>query len=381
MRLARFRVACFLLAAVVLGGALRAEPKHDWDPEHTWVFAVGLLEWEHEDLWPSFPEAMKNRRDEQFVEWFRQAGVPDEQIVYLQDAQAKKEQILDKFGKLLDETDDGDLLVFYFAGHGYRDAEKGQTWFANYDAGDKDSTGWNVKSIFRMIEDRFSGSRALLLADCCHSGALYDETLRHVDSKIAYAALTSAYSHNLSTGNWTFTDALLAGLRGRAVVDNDSDGVIELHEMAWYTELEMAFIEEQKSMFTAAESFPREARLAAARGPAAPRAGERVLAFSEGQWYKAKILGTATDGRIHVHYVGFDSSWDEWLPTAKVRVYRPHEYAVGTPVEVQSDEDGEWYGATVRRAWYGLHLVRYDDYDASWDEWVGPAAIRRPSAQ
>ena len=78
-----------------------AETKLDWDPEHTWVFAVGILEWEHSDIYPSFPAAMKDRRDKQLVEYFREAGVPDEQITYLQDAAATKGRIENEFRALL----------------------------------------------------------------------------------------------------------------------------------------------------------------------------------------------------------------------------------------------------------------------------------------
>jgi hypothetical protein len=45
-------------------------------------------------------------------------------------------------------------------------------------------------------------------------------------------------------------------------------------------------------------------------------------------------------------------------------------------VEVEWSQDQKWYPATIRKAWYGLHLVHYDDYDSSADEWVGPGAVR-----
>ena len=99
------------------------------------MFVVGLLEWQHPEIWSPFPDCQKDRRDRQLVEHFRDAGVPEDRIVYLCDAQATKSRIQQAFCKLLDETSEGDLLIFYFCGHGYRDAETGQTWFANYDAG------------------------------------------------------------------------------------------------------------------------------------------------------------------------------------------------------------------------------------------------------
>jgi hypothetical protein len=363
------------LAALSFAGRAEAKPKLNWNPERTSVFVVGVLEWKHPDVWSPFPDCVKDRRDQQLVEFFRDAGVPDERIVYLCDAEATKSRIQKSFRELLDETGEGDLLVFYFAGHGYRDMDTGQTWFANYDAGEKDSSAWPVAGIFKTIEDHFSGSRALLVADCCHSGALYDQALKHRDSNIKYAVLTSSYAHNTSTGDWTFSNCLLAGLRGEAEVDLNDDKIIELDELAHYTELELAFIEGQKAMFTTNSSFPRDAHLSRVEDSIKPGVGQRIEAWFGDQWYKAKIIDVADD-QFEVHYVGFDENWDEWVGSDRIRPYQPPQFAEGDKVEVQWDSDENWYPATVVKAWYGLEQVRYDGYDSTCDEWVGPRSIR-----
>jgi hypothetical protein len=350
----------------------------DWDPDRTWFFCVGLLEWQYSDIWSSFPDCQPDRRDEQLVKYFQAAGVPDEQITYLQDAEATKSRIQQQFVELLDSTGDGDLLIFYFCGHGYRNVDTETTWFANFDAGEKDESAWSVPSIFDTIEAHFSGDRALMLADCCHSGAMFDEARQRGDDQIAYAVLTSSYSHNLSTGNWTFSDSLLAGLRGEPTVDLNDDDVIALDELARYTELEMAFIEGQKSMFTAAATFPRRAQLAvvddSADEEADPRVGQRIEAWDQNKWYRAKVIDADGD-QLQVHYVGFDDKWDAWVGPDRVRPYRPGQFAEGDKVDVCWSDD-KWYPARVLKAWYGIHLVRYDDEDASSDEWVGPKSIR-----
>ena len=347
----------------------------DWNPAKTWVFAVGILEWQNPRMWPPFPAAMRDRRDEQLVNFFRQAGVHDERITYLKDEQATKRRIERRFVELLDQTDTGDLLIFYFCGHGYRDRESAQSWFANYDAGGANNSGWNVHGIFTAIENHFSGHRALLLADCCHSGALYDEVMKRGDSEIAYAAITSSYSHSTSTGNWTYSDSILAALRGEPLADFDANRVIDLEEMARYADLELAFIETQKSMFVADERFPRRARMARVTRAFARGAGQRVEVSYQGKWYKAKTLATQGN-QYKVHYTNYSSSWDEWCGPERVRAYRPAQFADGDKVDVRWGDDGKWYPATVRAGWYGLHLVRYDGFDSSWNEWVGTAAIR-----
>lgn len=353
---------------------LHAESELDWDPDNTWVFCVGLLQWERADLWNPFPECQIDRRDEQLVRFFRESGVPSDQVTYLQDSKATLQNIHKAFAKLLEQTDKGDLLVFYFCGHGFRDTDLEETWFANYDAGDENDSAWSVPSIFTTIEKHFGGNRVLLLADCCHSGALYDEARERQGSEIAYAALTSSYTHNSSTGNWTFSDSLLAGLRGEPLVDLNADGFVELNEVARYTELELAFIEGQKSMFTADAEFPRAAKLAVVEDELDPRVGQRLEVKSEGKWHRAKVIDADGD-QLQVHYEGFDNSWDEWVGPERTRPYQPPQFAEGDQVEVLWDDD-KWYPARVLKAWYGLHLVRYDGYDSSADEWRGPQSIR-----
>src|SRR5260370_42449069 len=63
----------------------------DCQPERTWVFVVGTLQWKHRDMFDSFPQ--KNRRDAQLVDYFRQQGGPEQQIVFLKDAQATSRQV------------------------------------------------------------------------------------------------------------------------------------------------------------------------------------------------------------------------------------------------------------------------------------------------
>ena len=333
---------------------MRAETEVDWDPEKTWVFAVGLLQWERPDLWNSFPAAMKDRRDQQLVEFFRDADVPDDQIVYLQDAAATKQRIEREFVKLLDDTDEvKDLLVFYFLWRdGCREVKKNRTWFANYDAGDEYESAWNVQAIVDTIEKHFNGDRVLLMADCCHSGALYDQVRARKDSELTYASSSLARritAPNSSTGHWTFSDCVLAGLRGDARVDLDGDKVVNLQELAHYGELELAFCEGQKSMFLAAEDFPRKARLAAVDNVVAPaRRPTNRSSLSEGKWYKAETID-ARGNQLKVHYVAeLRRLWtDEWVGPERVRPYQPAQFAEGDKVQVRWDSDEKWYPATV----------------------------------
>src|SRR5260370_19161716 len=173
----------------------------DCKPLRTWVFVVGTLQGKHRDMFDSFPQ--KNRRDAQLVDYFRQQGVPEQQIVFLKDAQATSRQVRNLFPAFLSRARPGDLLFVYYTGHGYKSDDASTTFFATYDAGDN-VDGWSTDSIVRNIEKYFKGSRALLTADTCYSGSLAEQ-VRKLSQRVSYAALTSSSASRESTGNWTFT--------------------------------------------------------------------------------------------------------------------------------------------------------------------------------
>mgnify|MGYP003403109933 FL=1 len=92
---------------------------------------------------------------------------------------------------MLSETDEDDLLILYFAGHGGWDSDTGKHYCYSYNAQADDPETYRViSSIFDDIEENFNGSKALLLADYCYSGGLIDEVKRG-DSDISYACVTS----------------------------------------------------------------------------------------------------------------------------------------------------------------------------------------------
>ena len=95
-----------------------AAPAKDpgWQPKKTWVFVVGVLSWKHSDMFGSFP--VKNRRDNTLVTFFKQNGVPESQVVYLQDKQATQQRIDSAFTEQLKKLNADDLLIVYYAGHG-----------------------------------------------------------------------------------------------------------------------------------------------------------------------------------------------------------------------------------------------------------------------
>ncbi|MEN9936130.1 MAG: hypothetical protein RLZZ387_2709 [Chloroflexota bacterium] len=346
-------------------------PQLGWIPERTWIFVVGTLEWKHDDLWAPFPK--ENRRDAALVELFRGLGVPSSQIAYLQDRQASTRRIQQTLEEHLAGSGPDDLLVLYYCGHGDR-ADDGTAYFASYDADGDANQGWVVDTIPATVERCFAGSRALLIADCCCSGSLADATSRHA-RRVAYACLASSLANETSTGNWTFTEGLLAGLRGQAFVDGDGDSAITLRELAAQIADSMVFAEEQLTTFATAGGFNPEMVIAAARPRPDPRVGGRVEVNSGGEWYPAQIVDARGD-QLKVHYYGYEESDDEWVAEKNVREPQPMVYKPGAAVEVHWR--GEWYTARVLAVQGGAHHIQYNDYGPEWNEWV-PSKRIRPS--
>ncbi|MDQ3819781.1 MAG: caspase family protein [Acidobacteriota bacterium] len=311
----------YALSAPLSAQRLERGQRQSWNPSRTWVFAVGILEFEHGDSWDSFPK--EGRKDAELVDFFRQSGVPRDQILFIKDREATKDRIERALTRFLSKAGEGDMLIFYYTGHGAEDDASGKIYFASYDASDDLArTAWSVSSIFDTVERNFRGSRALLLADCCYSGALADEALRR-RSSVSYAVLTSARSDSLSTAEWTFTDALLRGLRGNSKIDQNRDGEIELSELARYEKSRMWSKEEQVAVFKTTGDFSPEmimvdvaGRDVAARS--ASRIKERVEVEWEGNWYPATIL-EVRGAKYRIHYLGYGSEWDEWVDDSRLR--------------------------------------------------------------
>ena len=309
----RLFITSVLLVCSFGSFSLALGQRRDWEPKRTWVFIVGLLKWKDSENFPSFPQA--NRRDAQLADYFRREGVPANQLVFLRDEQATIRRVRTEFSEMLSQTREGDSLFVYFTGHGYKSDDERTTFFATYDASERTS-GWSTRSIIEDINWGFHGAQVLLTADCCFSGALARD-VRRLDSRLAYACFTSATSDEESTQNWTFTEMLLAALRGKSYADLNNDGQVTLSELAENERRDMTFAEDQQPSFTS-RGVSNNMVLATAQEPANAQIGRRVVVHSEGDWYKARIVD-ARGNRYRVHYFGYEDSDDEWVTPRQIR--------------------------------------------------------------
>jgi hypothetical protein len=340
-----------------------------WEPARTWAFIVGLLEWKRDDIYDSFPK--EERRDAQLAQLLIERGVPKAQLRYLQDRTATTAAINAGLAEHLAAAPPGSTLILYFCGHGGMD-DAGNVFFASYDADDADNPGWPAAAIPNTIEAHFRGSHAILLADCCHSGRLADSVAAR-PRRVAYASLCSSLSSETSTGSWTFTEAILAALRGEAYADGDGSATITLAELAGHIQAEMAFAEEQIATFATSRGFDPALVLAAAKPRRDPQIGRQVAAQDGDTWYAAQVTDVRGE-KLKVRFYGYNSSEDKWLTSDQVRAIGRPRYPVGATVEVKWKS--RWYLASVLDERAGVHYIAYEGYGPEFNEWVSSKRIR-----
>lgn len=352
-----------------LGWAAKASPL-TWEPSRTWVFAVGVLEFQNSGDYPSFPQ--ENRADARLMQLLQRRGVDPAHMVFLKDRQATRANIESSLSKFLEKTGSGDWVILYYCGHGSPGSNH-RGYFVPYDGDEARNIQWSVDSLFQAVSEQQRGQRVLFCADCCYSGTVA-RRIRKNPGKEAWAALTSSNAREASTGAWTYTESLIEGFSGNPVVDQNGDGQVTLAELGQFVEDEMVFAEDQLPGAASSPEFPPTTVLAHASGAVRGRVGERVEALDSGSWWPARIV-EEREGAFKVHYYGYSSQDDAWLKEDRIRSRgaRP-TFAVGQAVEVLSE--GKYYPAHVREVRRGIHLVHYDQYDRSWDEWVGSQRIR-----
>jgi hypothetical protein len=227
--------------------------KQDWKPSRTYVLVLGLglAEW-------ADPEDPSWRRHATLAEFFRKAGVPDNHILFWEDEDGAPEKVRERLPEFLGDTPEDAIFFFYYAGHGALDEEDDNSFYFYHPDSEDAIYGYEI---FDMIEENFSGSQAVILADCCYSGSLA-ELAQEREGDVAYGVLTSATSEVESTGNWTFTDCILAGLGGSSKVDEDGDGTVTFQELCDYVVTRMKKVEKQPADYSQSEDFDPSFRLA-----------------------------------------------------------------------------------------------------------------------
>lgn len=370
MKRSVLRVFWCVLLAICLTQAAVAQSKQ-WDAKRTWVFMVCLVEWKDSATWAPFPQ--KNRKDVVLRDTLKARGVPANQIVFLQDKFATTASVERQFIEFLKKPSPNDSIFVYFEGHGAKDEGTGTPYLITYDV-DAENKGWKFDSLPDMIEKYFRGSQAIIALDNCYSGAMADSVGR-AKRRISYGVLTSSLASQVSTGNWTFTESLISAFIGEPFVDIDRNGSVTFAELGKNSKEDMLFGEEQMASILFTGDFDPQLVIGPAKRSSSPRLGERVEAYSIDGWYRGFIIGSRP-GEQRVHYYGYESSDDEWVPDKMVRRAKIKQFAKGTKVEVEWQK--KWWPAKVLEVEGGAHYITYDGHSKDWDEWVTSKRIRKP---
>ena len=334
---------------------------------NTWVFMVSLVEWEDTTM-ASFDK--DGRIDSAIINYFIKSGVPSNQILSLNDKKANTNTVRSEFINFLRSAKKEDNLFFYYAWHGYIN-DKQKVCFATYKGDD-----WSAEEIVRTVNENFAGNKAFFTADCCNSGGLTQEAQKY--PKREYVSLNSVVPTNNSTGNWTFSNALLYGLEGKTYIDYDQNGKINLDELAKYIDEEMAIVEGQKAF----NYIPNTMKnwIVSYNVPKKKNAliGSHVNVNYDGEDYLGFVEDADTKNNYKVRFYSYTNNETEWLKSNRLKKYTClKDYPIGSKVKVTSSFDDKQYNAKVIKKFLCLHLVHYDDYDSEWDEWVGYRKIEK----
>lgn len=218
-RRARTRFALIAILPVLAAGAaqdpappsnpnVRSLAESGWDPASSASLTVGILEW-RDSAYEPFPA--DGRQDVLLHRWFLERGIPEEAASILLDADASSAAVLSELTRVARGAKDS--LFLYYAGHGVLLPDAG-TAFVPYDASSSapEDELLTVTKLARVLETHFRGKRVFLFGDACHSGGLLEAAMRLNAAGIPTIVLASAKAAEESTGNWTFTESLLAAL-------------------------------------------------------------------------------------------------------------------------------------------------------------------------
>lgn len=351
-----------LVATQGPGSAGRAEA---WEPQSTRAVFWGVLRWDDASL-ATWPDA--GRSDAVLVETLLARGLPRANLAFLRDEEATREASLKALDRALASSKPGETLIFYYCGHGGR-ADGGSVVYP-YDVGGGGPV--SAKELGSRIAAGFRGRLVVLLADCCYSGGLSEAADIIEASGKGALVMASVVSSSVSTGAWTFTDALVDIFRGKIEGDLPGGG-IGIGAASGYIMESMRYADRQLAQVYRTASFPADFALAHETPPLVTGRPLFREALYKGVWYPVRIL-RAEGGKFLVHYLGFDASWDEWLGPERLRLPDFASFPEGATVSVEWM--GTWYPATVKSARDGFHLISYDGYGPEWDEWVASPRIR-----
>jgi uncharacterized caspase-like protein len=161
------------------------------------------------------------------------------------DCEPNRANILGELSNLAQLAGEGDLLFFYFSGHGL--AQDGESYLLPSDVrlSAMQQTAIAISDVRRIMDQSEAAARVILL-DACHSGAaigkavpqMSEEFIRRVFEEAEGSAVLASCKQGQQswewpeTGNSVFTHFLLEALQGKA--DGDGKGFVTVSDAGRY---------------------------------------------------------------------------------------------------------------------------------------------------
>ncbi len=366
----------------------------------------GVLDYSYCTDTTSFDE--DKRKDYELYEIFNANFKQINQNYFLKDNQVTNENVLKKIDEII-SLKNNNLFIFYFAGHGVlKDGEPGMLM--------SDCSVIKKSELKNILKKKNNKQKIILLGDFCYSGLLA-EIARELNSEgLDINAITSA-SSNVSTGSWSYTQALIDSFSGRQIVDKNNDGLITFFDMINEVEEVMLNRERQKSdyfitadlknVIISKSKIKDKSNINYGSWYCSNEGITRVIDIKNSIYeveyynynkYEYKKLSEKDLYSIHetdfekgdlisvvwendnyeakikkidrifykISYVGWGDEWDEWITKNRI--------TGNEKVEIKSDN--VWYPGEIIQYKNNKYFIRYKDYDFCFDEWVDNSRIR-----
>ena len=366
-------------------------PTPRWEPARTWALVAGVVSWRD----PRLPAFEGQRRDVDLMHSLARSGVPEAQRTLLIDGEATRHGVLAALADHVTTAPNGSTFIVYFEGHGLVDGARFVLGTADTDLDALERTGLDLAALYPVLALRGASDRVLLLGDACYAGNLAALAAALTYSGVPTVSLTSAAEASESSTNWTFTQALIDGLDGRAIIDVNQDGDITLTEIAHEARLAMRYRERQPIGFaplgfadlvlTRAQPWPADLAALDGRGQRFGRGDWIVARRLDGQRSVGRVLGARSDDdaesppaagpatKLRVEYYDHAERTVTWALEDRADPVVMFAYPVGTRLRVRDRES--LYEAVVERVEDELQFVRLGALISGEDRAYRPDAL------
>ncbi len=134
-----------------------------------WVLAIGINQYKHWQKWASLRGAVADAKA--VVKVLRERYYVD-RVHALYDADATRDNIIEKLREMAGQTAENDSLLIYYAGHGNLDEIEKTSFWIPVDGTDRATTWISSKRVKGLVAN-MKAKHVLLISDSCFSGDFF----------------------------------------------------------------------------------------------------------------------------------------------------------------------------------------------------------------